>query len=138
MRVVTAFMRGIVYGLVVVGLLLLLARGLRPHPQTQPSETSMQKTINGKVTVLRHKDTGRELNPGDAVAFSNGKKGVLVDARPPHKPASSGFVYVRPDPDPDIECEDLADTSQCRDDVFTAHEYYPTVIGAEWAPHPHR
>ena len=64
---------------------------------------------------LISKTTGIELLIGDVVHDFRNEPHILVDARPPHKPSSQGFVTLR---------------TMC-DKAFT-HEYYAGVIDAEW------
>lgn len=64
---------------------------------------------------LINKTTGVELLVGNIVHDFRDEPHVLVDARPPHKPSSEGFVTLR---------------TMC-DKAFVA-EYYASVIDAEW------
>lgn len=50
---------------------------------------------------------------GQTLTDFRGDTAVLTDARPPHKPSSSGFVYVR-------------------DEAGHSGEYYPSVFGLKW------
>ena len=64
---------------------------------------------------LINKTTRKELTVGEVVHDFRDAPHVLIDARPPHKPSSSGFVTLR---------------TMC-DKAFVA-EYYASVIDAEW------
>jgi hypothetical protein len=70
----------------------------------------MQTTLK-----LLSKTTGIELLVGDIVHDFRNDPHVLIDARPPHKPSSSGFVTLR----------------SMDEHAFVA-EYYASVIDAEW------
>lgn len=64
--------------------------------------------------------TGRVLLPGDTVTTFRGTLGTLTHSTPPHKPSSTGRVYVM------LEGE--------------AHSqaFFPSVIGAEFSPRTDR
>lgn len=64
---------------------------------------------------LISKTTGKELIIGNVVHDFRNDAHILVDARPPHKEGSSGFVYLR----------------SMDEHAFVA-EYYASVIDAEW------
>ena len=64
---------------------------------------------------LISKTTGKELIIGEVVHDFRDDPHVLIDARPPHKPSSTGFVYLR----------------SMDEHAFVA-EYYAGVIDAEW------
>ena len=64
---------------------------------------------------LINKTTGQPVKTGDIVQDSTGQRWVLEGGREPHKPSSSGFVWVR-----SIDGRGLS------------REFYPFVIGAEW------
>ena len=64
---------------------------------------------------LLDKTTGIELIIGDIVHDFRNEPHILVDARPPHKPSSEGFVTLR-----------------SMDEKAFTHEYYAWVIDAEW------
>jgi hypothetical protein len=70
----------------------------------------MQTTLK-----LLSKTTGIELVIGDIVHDFRNEPHVLVDARPPHKPSSSGFVTLR-------SMDEHAFVAEC----------YAGVIDAEW------
>lgn len=64
---------------------------------------------------LTSKTTGQELIIGSVVHDFRNEPHILIDARPPHKPSSSGFVTLR-----------------SMDEHAFTHEYYAGVIDAEW------
>lgn len=70
----------------------------------------MQTTLK-----LLSKTTGVELLVGDIVHDFRNEPHVLIDARPPHKPNSVGFVTLR-----------------SMDEKAFVAEYYASVIDAEW------
>lgn len=65
---------------------------------------------------LINSKTGAKINEGDTVTTTDGKQGILKTARYPHKPSSSGKVFVK-----------FSDTDFCR-------EFFPSVIDAEFVP----
>ena len=76
----------------------------------------------GTVCVLVYND-GTPANVGDDVTArifrpTEGTRYVLSDGRAPHKPGSSGKVYVK----------------AYRGDNVGVSEYYPSVIKAKWQP----
>ena len=60
--------------------------------------------------------TNQPLKTGDIVCDFRGKRWVFEGGREPHKPSSTGFVWVR-----------------SIDGRGMAREFYPSVIGARWA-----
>lgn len=62
---------------------------------------------------LLHIETGAELTTGAIVADFRGDRWVLEGWKEPHKPSSSGFIYVR---------------SLCERRL--SREFYPSVINA--------
>lgn len=62
---------------------------------------------------LLHIDTKAEIKTGQIVADFRGDRWVLEGFREPHKPSSSGFIYVR---------------SLCERRL--SREFYPSVINA--------
>ena len=64
---------------------------------------------------LISKTTGKELRVGEVVHDFRNDAHILVDARPPHKPSSEGFVTLR----------------SMDEHAFVA-EYYAGVIDAKW------
>jgi hypothetical protein len=64
---------------------------------------------------LLDKTTNKELIIGEIVHDFRNDPHVLIDARPPHKPSSTGFVTLR----------------SMDEHAFVA-EYYAGVIDAEW------
>jgi len=62
--------------------------------------------------ILVNKKTGSRLWKGDRVTTFRGEHGRLTGMTPPHKPSSTGRVYV-----------EIGKTS---------HEFFPSVVGAEW------
>jgi hypothetical protein len=62
---------------------------------------------------LVYKETGKEVKRGDVVVLRDGTSAIVNSFPKPHKPASSGLVY--------ITTEGEIDSS-----------YYVAVIGAEW------
>jgi hypothetical protein len=65
------------------------------------------------IMLLIYEDTGKEVKKGDIVTLRDGTTATVNSFPKPHKPASSGLVY--------ITTETETDTS-----------YYVSVIGAEW------
>jgi hypothetical protein len=63
--------------------------------------------------TLIYESTGKEVSIGDLVKTSDGETVKVVNFIFPHKPSSSGFVYV----------ENLDGCPR---------EYYVSVIGAKW------
>ena len=63
---------------------------------------------------LVYKDTGKEVQVGDEVTLRDGEKVEVVNFNKPHKPSSQGKINIRP-----LNSE-------------WSHEYYVSVIGAEW------
>lgn len=57
--------------------------------------------------------TGKELNKGDEVLTFRGERVVITGGAAPHKPASTGRVYIR-----------------YKDGIIG--EYYPSVVFARW------
>ncbi len=64
---------------------------------------------------LFSKTTGKELTFGQIVHDFRDDAHILISGTPPHKPSSTGFVVLR---------------SMC--DKRFEHEYYASVIDAEW------
>lgn len=60
--------------------------------------------------------TKQPVKIGDKVALKDDKTVIVTGFQKPHKPASTGRVYVR--------YVDFATTTECA--------YFPSVIGAEW------
>jgi len=63
---------------------------------------------------LVYTKTGEEVKVGDRVTLRTGVNGAVHYFTPPHKPASSGFVIIKEEPDGFMS------------------EFYVSVIGAEW------
>ena len=63
---------------------------------------------------LIYTNTGAPAKLGDIVETFRGERAVLLGIQEPHKPASTGRVYIQ-----------LADSRASR-------EFFPSVIGAEW------
>jgi hypothetical protein len=63
---------------------------------------------------LIYTKTGQPVNAGDVVTTRDGSEYRLDFYREPHKPSSTGRVYITP----------LAGGCQ--------REFFPSVIGAEW------
>lgn len=57
--------------------------------------------------------TNKPARMGQFITDFRGDTATLTDARPPHKPSSSGFVYVV-------------------DALGHSGEYYPSVFGLKW------
>lgn len=64
---------------------------------------------------LIHKKTGETVQRGDVVTLSRGERVVIKGWCMPHKPSSTGRIYVR-------EQGDLNDE----------REYFPDIAGCEW------
>lgn len=58
--------------------------------------------------------TGKKLEVGQKVTCFRGEEYTLTDAREPHKPSSTGRVYVR------------------KEGAKYGREFFPSVIGAKW------
>lgn len=69
--------------------------------------------------ALVRSDTKAPVCRGDAVTSSRGESATVSGGAPPHKPASTGRVYV-------VEGADLANGSHY------SREYFPSVFGLEW------
>jgi len=63
---------------------------------------------------LVYASTGNEVKVGDKVKMQDGRTWTLSGIEKPHKPSSTGRVYVVP-----------ASGRACA-------SYFPSVIGAEW------
>lgn len=63
---------------------------------------------------LIYTDTGAPVQLGDQVQTFRGERAILLGIGEPHKPSSTGRVYIQ-----------LADSGASR-------EFFPSVIGAEW------
>ena len=59
--------------------------------------------------------TRQPINTGAIVQDFRGQRWVLEGGRPPHKPSSTGFIWVR-----SVDGRGLS------------REFYPSVIGAQW------
>ena len=59
---------------------------------------------------------GKEIKEGDVLTSFSGEKARFISGTPPHKPGSSGRVYV----------EEIEMTGKGR------REYFPTVYALEW------
>ena len=64
---------------------------------------------------LIKESTGETIKTGDIVQDFRGHRWMLEGGREPHKPSSSGFVWLR-----------------SIDGRGTSREFYPSVIGAKW------
>ena len=84
----------------------------------------MKQVINGIETRLVYRNNKtEELDIGDSVVDEcTNVVYTLVGGAPPHKAGSTGRVLVRSSPVMGNTC----------------HEYFPSVIDAEWFPHPYR
>lgn len=69
--------------------------------------------------ALVRSDTKAPVCRGDAVTSGRGEPATVSGGAPPHKPASTGRVYV-------VEGTDLANGSHY------SREYFPSVFGLEW------
>lgn len=58
--------------------------------------------------VLVHEDTNEEVNAGDSVTSFRGEPAVVKGGMPPHKPSSTGRVWV------------------------DGGEFFPSVFGLKW------
>jgi hypothetical protein len=63
--------------------------------------------------VYEHSIGDKEVHPGDIHELNDGERWVVISFTPPHKPASSGKVYM----------QRLHEVGQ---------EFYVGVIGAKW------
>lgn len=63
---------------------------------------------------LVYTDTGAPVRVGDQVQTFRGERATLLMITEPHKPASTGRVYIQ-----------FADGGASR-------EFFPSVIGADW------
>ena len=64
---------------------------------------------------LINTNTGQPVKTGDIVQDFRGTRWVLEGGREPHKPSSTGFVWLR-----------------SIDGRGHSREFYPSVIGAAW------
>lgn len=69
---------------------------------------------HGQQWTLLDKNTLEPINRGDTVTTFRGEKGTLEGGRVPHKPSSTGRVYVKGEGEP-----------------YTS-EFFPSVIDAMW------
>lgn len=76
-----------------------------------------------EVWTLVRSDTKAPVNRGDAVVSGRGEHAIVAGGSPPHKPASTGRVYVR-------EQSDIDNNSEY------SREYFPSVFGLEWVREP--
>jgi hypothetical protein len=63
---------------------------------------------------LIYTNTGAPAMLGDIVETFRGERAILLGIQQPHKPASTGRVYIQ------------------LDDSRASREFFPSVIGAEW------
>lgn len=63
---------------------------------------------------LIYTDTGAPVSLGDQVQTFRGERATLLMITEPHKPASTGRVYIQ------------------FEDSKASREFFPSVIGAEW------
>jgi len=73
---------------------------------------------DGVLCELVDQETGEAAHRDAALTCSHGDEFFLVGGRAPHKPGSTGFVWVEP-----------ADSI-----TAISREYYPKVFGLEWRP----
>lgn len=75
-----------------------------------------KRTMRRNPRVLRYDATGEPVRVGDKAKTFRGKRVTVTGMREPHKPSSTGRVYVKEG----------------------AHEaqYFPSVIGASWKDNP--
>lgn len=66
---------------------------------------------------LVHNETGALISIGDDVTTFRGDTGILKDAFEPHKPDSTGRVYVQLD---------------SKKDHILYDNFFPSVINAKW------
>lgn len=78
----------------------------------------MQYVERDGWTLVRS-DSKDPVCKGYALVSSRGELAILAGGAPPHKPASTGRVYV-------VEGTDLANGSHY------SREYFPSVFGLEW------
>ena len=69
----------------------------------------------GIAMQLINETTRQPLKTGEIVQDFRGERWVLEGGREPHKPSSTGFVWVR-----------------SLDGRGLSREFYPSVIGAKW------
>lgn len=63
---------------------------------------------------LIYTNTGAPAKLGDVVETFRGERAILLGIQEPHKPASTGRVYIQ------------------LEDSRASREFFPSVIGAEW------
>jgi hypothetical protein len=63
---------------------------------------------------LIYTNTGAPAKLGDTVETFRGERAILLGIQEPHKPASTGRVYIQ------------------LDGSRASREFFPSVIGAEW------
>lgn len=67
-------------------------------------------TIQHEGWTLVHKETGKPVAMNEKVEDFRGDKDIVIGGRPPHKPSSTGHVWVK-----------------------GGGEFYPSVFGLKWA-----
>jgi hypothetical protein len=77
-------------------------------------KTIVSKNYEGDEMLLVNKKTGRPLSIGARVTDFRGDPMRLLGGAAPHKPESTGRIYVISD--------------------GVEHSFYPGVIDAEWRP----
>jgi hypothetical protein len=70
------------------------------------------------MAKLINEETGAEIQVGDKVTSSGGDEYILQSFKEPHKPSSTGRVYVKP-----ASGEGMS------------REFFPSVIGAKIVEH---
>jgi hypothetical protein len=70
------------------------------------------------MAKLINEETGLEIQVGDKVTSSGGDEYILQSFKEPHKPSSTGRVYVKP-----ASGEGMS------------REFFPSVIGAKIVEH---
>jgi hypothetical protein len=69
------------------------------------------------MAKLINETTGQEVKEGDTVTTFRGEKGILQSFREPHKPSSTGKVYVK------------------FEGAEWSREFYPSVIDCKIVDH---
>jgi hypothetical protein len=70
------------------------------------------------MAKLINEETGLEIQVGDKVTSSGGDEYILQSFKEPHKPSSTGRVYVKP-----------------ANGEGMSREFFPSVIGAKIVEH---
>lgn len=79
----------------------------------------MRRNLRGTEWVLRYKDSDKEVESGDLVVDSHDMIWDVTGGTPPHKPSSTGRVYV------------VSNNAHRH-----SRQFFPTVFDLEWVVVP--